>query len=160
MKEIDNDGLLLCRLQAEAFELSLSVLNTSSEVFIRRFMNSNIVKLLDNTSILFTNLIAGDILDRINDEYGESDYGSVKYTKDEMYWIGYIYRYYAYTYEKTSVQVYKTVKPKELRGLFLPYHTMDPAQAIDRILEAKGLAYDVLKDEDVQYQIYKRIREM
>ena len=160
MKKIDNDGLLLCKLQAEAFELSLSVFNTSSDIFIRRFMNSNIVKLLDNTSILFTNLIAKDILDRINEEYGESDYGSVKYTKDEMYWIGYIYRYYAYTYEKTSVQVYKTVKPKELRGLFLPYHTMDPAQAIDRILEAKGLAYDVLKEEEVQYQIYKKIRGM
>lgn len=29
------------------------------------------------------------------------------------------------------------VKPKELRGLFLPYHTMDPAQAIERILETK-----------------------
>jgi hypothetical protein len=42
----------------------------------------------------------------------------------------------------SSVQVYKVVKPKELRGLFLPYHTMDPAQAIERILEAKNLIFD------------------
>ena len=42
----------------------------------------------------------------------------------------------------TSAQIYKIVKPKELRDLFLPYHTMDPAQAIERILEAKGMLTD------------------
>ena len=56
-------------------------------------------------------------------------------------------------------QVYKIVKPKELRGLFLPYHTMDPSQAIDRILEAKGLANDSVDEEKRQFQIFKRIRE-
>lgn len=39
----------------------------------------------------------------------------------EIYWIGYLYRYFAFIYELSSVQVYKIVKPKELRGLFLPY---------------------------------------
>ena len=76
-----------------------------------------------------------------------------------MFWIGYIYRYFAYTYERSSIQVYKAVKPKELRDLFLPYHTMDPAQAIDRILEAKGLSYDK-QTEEMQYAVYRRIRGM
>ena len=66
---------------------------------------------------------------------------------------------FAYTYDKTSKQVYKTVKPKELRGLFLPYHTMDPAQAIDRILEAKELANENADEEKRQFEIYKRIRK-
>ena len=114
MKKIDNDGLLLCEMQAKAFELSCEAQSTSSEIF-----NS----------------------------------------PNELYWIGYIYRYYAYTYDKTSRQVYKTVKPKELRGLFLPYHTMDPAQAIDRILEAKGLANDNVDEEKRQFEIFKRIRK-
>lgn len=39
----------------------------------------------------------------------------------EIYWIGYLYRYFVFIYELSSVQVYKIVKPKELRGLFLPY---------------------------------------
>ena len=56
----------------------------------------------------------------INEEYGISNYGSVKYTRNEIYWIGYIYRYFVYTYELSSAQVYKIVQPKELRGLFLP----------------------------------------
>ena len=158
MKKIDKDGLILCDIQAKAFEISITAMNTSSEIFVRRFMNSKIAKEMDNLSVLQDNLQAKDILDRIDEEYGKSDYGSVKYTKNEMYWIGYIYRYYAYIYGKTSKQVYKIVKPKELRGLFLPYHTMDTAQAIDRIIEAKGIAIDSADEEKRQYEIYKCIR--
>ena len=147
MKKIDKDGLLLCDMQAKAFELSVTAQDTSSEVFIRRFMNSEVAKQLDNMAVLESNIQAADLLKLIDEEYGKSNYGSVKYTTNELYWIGYIYRYYAYTYDKTSVQVYKVVKPKELRGLFLPYHTMDPAQAIDRMLEAKGLAISSVEEE-------------
>ncbi len=58
----------------------------------------------------------------------------------------------------TSVQVYKIVKPKELRELFLAYHTLDPSQAIERILEAKGLALDENAELQRQYQIYRKVR--
>ncbi len=159
MKKIDNDGLLLCNMQAKAFELSCTEQDTSSAVFIRRFMNSDVAKQLDNLSVLQSNTQATDVLKLVDEEYGKSRYGSDKYSPNELYWIGYIYRYFAYTYDKTSKQVYKVVKPKELRGLFLPYHTMDPAQAIDRILEAKGLAYDAASEEKRQFEILKRIRK-
>lgn len=159
MRKISKDGLLLCKLQAEAFENSTDKMNTSSEVFIRRFMKSDIAKRLDNESVLESNIQANDILELINEEYGVSNYGSVQYTRNEIYWIGYIYRYFAYTYEMTSAQVYKIVKPKELRGLFLPYHTMDPAQAIERILEAKGMITDEEEELKRQYEIFKRIRK-
>ncbi len=159
MKKIDKDGLLLCDIQAKAFELSATAIEASSEIFIRRFMNSEAAKQLDNKAVLQSNIQAGDLLILIDEEYGKSNYGSVKYTLNELYWIGYIYRYFAYTYEKTSFQVYKIIKPKELRGLFLPYHTMDPAQAIDRILESKGLANGTIKEEQRQFEIYKRIRK-
>ncbi len=158
MKKIDNDGLLLCEMQAKAFELSVGAQNTSSPVFIRRFMNSDAAKQLDSKALLQTNTQAADILKLIDEEYGKSEYGSEKYSLNELYWIGYIYRYYAFTYDKTSKQVYKSIKPGELRSLFLPYHTMDPAQAIDRILEAKGLANGTASEEKRQFEIYKKIR--
>lgn len=158
MKKINKDGLLLCKLQATAFENSIDKMDSSSEIFIRRFMNSKVVKSLDNLSILDSNIQANDILQLINDEYGITNYGSVKYTRNEMYWIGYIYRYFSFTYELSSVQVYKIVKPKELRELFLPYHTMDPSQAIERILEAKGMLTDKNAELERQYKIFKRIR--
>ena len=159
MRKISKDGLLLCKLQAEAFENSIDKMDTSSEIFIRRFMKSEIAKRLDDESILETNIQANDILELINEEYGISNYGSVKYTRNEIYWIGYIYRYFASTYEMSSAQVYKIVKPKELRGLFLPYHTMDPAQAIERILEAKNMIVDEEAELKRQYEIFKRIRK-
>ncbi len=159
MKKIDKDGLLLCDLQAKAFELSVTMQETGSAIFIRRFMNSTIAGEMDRGIVLQTSIQPGEMLELVEAEYGKSDYGSVKYTENEMFWIGYIYRYFAYTYERSSIQVYKAVKPKELRDLFLPYHTMDPAQAIDRILEAKGLSYDK-QTEEMQYAVYRRIRGM
>lgn len=112
MKKMDKDGMLLCELQAKTFELSLKLTETSSEIFIRRFMNSDVVKELDNTSFLETNLQPKDIIEYIQQQYGGSQYGSVKYTENEMYWIGYIYRFFSYTYEFQSTRVYKIVKPK------------------------------------------------
>ena len=63
------------------------------------------------------------------------------------------------TYQCSSVSVYKTIKPKELRGLFLPYHTLDPSQAIERILEAKGISENRELDIMHQYEVFRRIRE-
>ena len=159
MRKISKDGVILCTLQAETFEKSVEKMDTSSEIFIRRFMKSETAKRFDNESILESNIQANDILELINEEYGISNYGSVKYTRNEMFWIGYIYRYFAFTYKMTSAQIYKIVKPKELRDLFLPYHTMDPAQAIERILEAKGMLTDEKQELERQYEIFKRIRK-
>ncbi|MDO4649624.1 MAG: antitoxin [Eubacteriales bacterium] len=121
-------------------------------------MKSRVAEQLDNESILDLNIQENDILQQINEEYGISHYGSVKYTYNEMYWIGYLYRYFSFTYELSSSQVYRIVKPKELKGLFLAYHTLDPAQAIERILEAKNMLNDEKAEMQRQYEIYKRIR--
>lgn len=158
MKKIDKDGLLLCDMQANAFEMSAELMSSSSEIFMRRFMNSKICKSLDNGEILETTIQAKDLVFRVEEQYGKTNYGSVKYNKDELYWIGYIYRYFAYTHGLSSVQVYKIVKPKELRSVYLPYHTLDPAQAIERILEAKNMIRDDEQELQRQYEIFKNIR--
>ena len=121
-------------------------------------MNSKICKNIDDGGILQTNMNDYDVVERVQEQYGESQYGSVKYTANELYWIGYIYRYYSYTYELSSIQVYKIIKPKELRELFLAYHTLDPSQAIERILEAKNILHDDEGELQRQYTIFKRIR--
>ncbi|SFN74826.1 hypothetical protein SAMN05216351_10154 [Pseudobutyrivibrio sp. JW11] len=157
-RKIDKDGLLLCDIQAKTFELSIEKMNSSSEIFIRRYMHSDIAKKLDNGSLLETNLQAGDILESVNEQYGTSNYGSVKYSNNEMFWIGYFYRYFCYSYEISSSRAYKIVKPKELRGLFLPYHTLDVSQAIERVLEAKGLLTDEETELQRQYEIFKKYR--
>ena len=122
-------------------------------------MNSKTAKWLDSGTILASNMQPADLLALVEEQYGPSGYGSEKYTYNEMYWMGYVYRYYAYTYQCSSVSVYKTIKPKELRGLFLPYHTLDPSQAIERILEAKGISENRELDIMHQYEVFRRIRQ-
>ena len=47
------------------------------------------------------------------------------------------------------------MKPKELRQLYYPYHSLDPAQAIERILESKNLGEEDLTQKGVE--ILRRI---
>lgn len=139
MKNIDEIGLKLCKFQAELFKVSVVSMECSSPIFLRRFMYSSVAERMDKNGFLFEASNMNSVLDDIEKEFGKSDYGKKKYYSEELYWMGYIYRYWCYTYEKTSKQVYKIVKPEELRSLYFPYHSLDPAQAIERIMEAKGL---------------------
>jgi hypothetical protein len=121
-------------------------------------MYSRISKEFDSLVFLEQNIGEKEIFIRLDEEYGKSNYGSKKYTANEMYWIGYIYRYFSYTNDMSSIRVYKLIKPRELRGLFLSYHTLDPAQAIERILEAKGIGTSEEDELKRQYRIFCRIR--
>ncbi len=139
MKQINRDALLMFNMQAELFERSVDKVNTSSEVFVRRFMNSNVAREFDNGAILDDTKSIPAIFCEIEEEYGESDYGSIKYNKDVMYWCGYLYRYFSYLYELSSRQAYKYLPLKYVSSTYEAYHTLDVKQAIDRLLEAKGI---------------------
>lgn len=158
MKKIDRDGLLLCKIQGELFESSYEKENCSSEVFIRRFMNSNIAIELDSTAFLDDTKTIQNIFDEIEKEYGISNYGKNKFNKEALYWIGYLYRYFSYTYELSSKEVYRIIKPKELNELYLPYHTLDPKVAIERILEEKNISFNEQDMFDRSYNIFKKMR--
>lgn len=142
MKTIDDIGIKLCRSQGEVFASSAYKTSCSSAVFVRRFMNSSFASRLDEGGILSEVFDINVVFEEIEYEFGPSNYGKEKYSTEELYWIGYIYRYWCYTKGKTSKQVYKTIKPKELRALYFPYHSLDPEQAIYRILEAKNMSED------------------
>ena len=139
MKVIDDIGIRLCKFQGETFSLSFTNTECSSAIFIRRFMNSYFASRLDNGGLVSEVFDSNVVFEELEYEFGVSYYGKEKYSTEELYWIGYIYRYWCYTRELTSKQVYKIIKPKELRSLYFPYHSLDPKQAIDRILEAKDI---------------------
>lgn len=138
MKKIDEEGLKLCILQAEVFADSLTVTLCSSPVFIRRFMNSEVAARMDRRGFLLEACDVESVLNEVDEQYGPTSYGKERYGREELYWLGYLYRYWAYTYEKSSKQVYRQIKSKDLRKLYYPYHSLDPAQAIERILESSG----------------------
>lgn len=138
MKNIDEAGRKLCALQADIFAASLEATACSSPIFIRRFMHSQVAARMDRSGFLLEASDAASVLHEVEAQYGPTSYGKERYGREELYWLGYLYRYWAYTYEKSSKQVYKQMKAKELRKLYYPYHSLDPAQAIERIVESSG----------------------
>ena len=156
MREFDESGLKLCRYQGELFEMSLVKTQCSSPVFLRRFMYSKTAERMDRESFLFETLSIIDAIEEIEYEYGKTDYGQIKYSQEELYWMGYIYRYWAYTCEMSSKAVYRLVKPEELKKIYFPYHSLDPAQVIERIKESKGISEQDYIQKGVK--ILKRIR--
>ncbi len=157
MKKIDEEGLKLCALQAEVFANSLTKMQCSSPIFIRRFMNSRVASRMDQKGFLLEACDMACILNEVDAQYGPTAYGTEQYSREELYWLGYLYRYWAYTYEKRSKQVYHQMKAKELRKLFYPLHSLDPAQAIERILEGLGSEEEDYTEKGVR--ILRRILE-
>lgn len=141
-REMDQTGLMLCDIQGKIFEQSVTSEECSSNVFIRRFMNSKFVSRMDNLTFLNESMTIEEIFEEIDIEYGKTSYGKIKFSINEMYWIGYIYRYLSYVYQIDSKNAYKIIKGTELRLLFFAYHSLDPMNAIDRILEAKSIILD------------------
>lgn len=135
MKKMDSLGLKMCNYQATLFERSKYSADCSSKIFIRRFMNSKLAKRMDDVGFMFDSLDIPDAIKELEAQYGASSYGVEKFNEEELYWIGYIYRYWAYITGKSSKQIYKIIKPEQLRKLYFPYHSLDPFQAIERIME-------------------------
>lgn len=136
MKKIDSLGLKICSYQAVLFENSIEKTECSSAIFIRRFMNSDIAKRMDSFGFIFDSLDVTDAISEVENQYGKSAYGTEKFSVEEMHWIGYIYRYWAYVTDKSSKQIYKIIKPEKMRKLYFPYHSLDPVQVIERIKES------------------------
>lgn len=111
-REMDQVGLLLCDIQGKIFEQSVIREECSSNIFIRRYMNSKFVSRMDNLTFINESMTIEEIFEELDIEYGKTSYGKIKFSVNEMYWIGYIYRYLSYVYQ------------------------------IDRILEAKSLVLD------------------
>ena len=105
---------------------------------------------MDRRGFLLEACDATSILNEVDTQYGPTSYGKERYGREELYWLGYLYRYWTYTYEKSSKQVYKQMKSKDLRKLYYPYHSLDPAQTIERILESRGSKEEDYTEKGVQ----------
>lgn len=142
MKEFDHDGLLLAEYQGKLFEKSTD-LKCSTAVFLRRFLHSNLVKKLDMNDIASLTLDVNEGIDSIQNQFGESDYGKIKYSKSTMFWMGYMYRYLSYTRGATTKFVMKLFSYKQLNDVYYSFHTQDPEWCVQSLLEMNGQSEDV-----------------
>lgn len=155
MRSFDADGLAICRFQGSLFERSLQLAECGSAVFVRRFMFSRAAARMDAGGFQYE---AGgeDVFAELDGQYGTTCYGSARFAAEELYWMGYVYRYWAYVFGESSARIYQIIGARELRGLYPAYHSLDPMQAIERIVEAKGVAHERTLDEQVG--LLRRIR--
>ena len=105
--KLETVDLKLCQIQGKIFEESIGSLNCSSQVFIRRFMNSKVAKSFDDKSYLAQTSSMRDVYDELEEEYGAFSYGKEKFSMNEMHWIGYVFRCMSIAYGLSSKQIYK-----------------------------------------------------
>lgn len=123
----------LCDIQGRLFELSLEKGFDSTE-FVKQFMNSKIAAYLD--SIYNRMQWAGEeyLLAEIADECGLKRGGKLL-TKDELFWMGYLYRYWHFHTGESSKKIYKQANIATMRVNYLMFHTMSPEMAIEDLKE-------------------------
>ena len=125
----------MCDIQGRLFELSADK-GLSSAAFVKSFMLSEVAKGLDSK---FNHMQwAGEeyLLDEIVSTSSEKLTGDGEvYSKDILYWIGYLYRYWHYYTDEDSVKIYKQAPVQTMKRNYMIFHTMDPVVAIENLKE-------------------------
>ena len=84
MRNFDHNGLLLAEYQGKLFEKS-NELNCSTGVYMRRFLHSDLLKKLDTNNTSYVSLDVSEGLNSILEQFGDSDYGKDKYSKNALF---------------------------------------------------------------------------
>ena len=130
---MDSIQLKLCDIQGRLFERSTAY---ASEDFIRDFMNSKVAEHLDSPYNKLQWMGEEYLLDELADEKTLSTDGE-KYAPEVLYWIGYLYRYWACTRGEKSRRIYRQAPAKTMKRNYMAFHTFDPDVAIDDLIEIR-----------------------
>ena len=128
---MDSIQLKLCDIQGRLFERSADF---ASEGFIRDFMNSEVAEHLDSPYNKLQWMGEEYLLDELKDETLLHSTGE-KYSPEVLYWIGYLYRYWACSRNEKSKRIYRCAPAKTMKRNYMAFHTFDPDIAIDDLIE-------------------------
>ncbi|MBQ3830988.1 MAG: hypothetical protein II813_08770 [Spirochaetales bacterium] len=128
---MDSIRLKLCDIQGRLFESSTAY---ASEGFIRDFMNSKVAERLDSPYNKLQWMGEEYLIDELKEEKMLGTEGE-KYSPEVLYWIGYLYRYWACSRDERSKRIYRQAPAKTMRRNYLAFHTFDPDVAIDDLIE-------------------------
>lgn len=166
MMPLSLDKRQLCDIQGRLFELAHAK-GLDGPAFVRAFMNSRAAAALDDTYDRLQWAGEEYILEELESETGglpprselaeasgipprgelaEGDKDaeatptkhSPDYSREIMYWMGYVYRYWHYYTGETSAQIFATASDKDMAQGWLGLHALDTQMAIDRLKEAKA----------------------
>jgi len=114
---MDSIQLKLCDIQGHLFECSIAY---ASEGFIRDFMNSEVAEHLDSPYNKLQWMGEEYLIDELKDEKTLETEGE-KYSPEVMYWIGYMYRYWACTRGERSKRIYRQAPAKIMKRNYMVF---------------------------------------
>lgn len=127
--------LKLCDIQGRLFEL-FSTTEYNPESLVKAFMNGEVAKNLDSKynrmqwageEYLLEELIA-DCKEKLITK-------RETVSKDVLFWMGYVYRYWHFYTNEESNKIYKQAPFETMVVNYLMFHTMDVEMAIDDLKE-------------------------
>lgn len=143
VREFDYNGQVLSKIQAELFSEYYIYEKCSPLVFIRRFMNSDLAERFDNLFILTEASSIYTFVEELDEQYGPTTFGNpYLYNFEALYWVGYLLRYWCYTYEINSKQLIQKINLKKIIERYYIYHSMDPALSVQTIMEEDNIVID------------------
>lgn len=132
---LDEIALKLCDIQGRLFELSADQ-KYDSRKFIRVFMNSDVSRALDSKYNRMQWAGEEYLLEEVVDNADNKvSVGGEVFSKDVLYWIGYIYRYWHYYSGEDSKKIYRQAPVEVMKRNYMMFHTMDPVLAIEDLKE-------------------------
>ena len=123
----------LCEIQGRLFERSLKK-GLDSPDFVEKFMNSKTCSFLD---LPYDRLQwAGEeyIMEDLLDEMPVNPIGE-RYGNEELFWMGYIYRYWHYMTGESGRDIYAQAKARRMKECYLGFHTLDAVMAVEDLKE-------------------------
>ena len=132
---MDSLNLKLCDIQRRLFELFYDT-KYDIEMLVTTFMNSEIAKNLDSKfnkmQWVGEEYLLEEVLEIADMKICK---GNIVITKDILYWMGYIYRFWNLYTGEESYKIYKQAPFQTLMTNYLLFHTMDASMAIDDLKE-------------------------
>lgn len=127
--------LKLCDIQGRLFELFTNT-EYDAESLVKAFMNGELAKNLDSKYNRMQwageEYLLEELITTCKDKL------TIKresFSKDVLFWMGYVYRYWHFYMEEESKKIYKQAPFETMNVNYLMFHTMDVEMAIDDLKE-------------------------
>ncbi len=127
--------LKLCDIQGRLFELFVGT-EYDAESLVKAFMNSEIARNLDSEYNRMQwageEYLLDEVIATCKDKLTAK---RENVSKDVLFWIGYVYRYWHFYTGEESNKIYKQAPFETMNVNYLMFHTMDAEIAIDDLKE-------------------------
>jgi len=133
MKTFSKFERQLCDIQGRLFERSL-IKKLDSTDFIEKFMISKTCNYLDMSYDRLQWAGEEYILENLLEETPVKPMGG-GYGKEELFWAGYVYRYWHLLTGESSREIYTQAKARLMKDCYPGFHTLDVVMAIENLKE-------------------------